>query len=122
MKPIENIETALALEILAYHDKNYLANDLLHNKERSEEMQRLLREALTDFKKQPQKEREYVPPGPIAWDGKCAECCSKNMSVAVLDSKELHKNIYLSFYCKECGHLMVISYKYPDLHHVLKRI
>lgn len=123
MKAIEKIETALALEMLAYH-KNYLANDLLQNKERSEEMQRLLSEALAELKKPPAEGREHIPPGPVAWNGKCAECNSTNFSMTIMDSdfKELHKRIFLSFYCMKCQKLMVVGYKYPDLYHVVKRL
>lgn len=44
--PKEYVEIALALEILAYHNKNYLDSVMCKDKERNEEIQLLLTEAL----------------------------------------------------------------------------
>ena len=44
------IEVALALEVLSYHNKNYLNNAMCDNCKRSEEMQWLLREAVGRIK------------------------------------------------------------------------
>lgn len=45
-KPEEYIEIALALETLAYHNKNYLDSVMCKDKERNEEVRLLLLEAL----------------------------------------------------------------------------
>lgn len=45
-EPMEYIEVALALETLAYHNKNYLCHELCDNKNFSEEIQWLLHRAL----------------------------------------------------------------------------
>ena len=44
--PIECIRVALAIETLAYYDKNYLSNNLHDNKKISQEVQALLIQAL----------------------------------------------------------------------------
>lgn len=44
--PIECIRVALAIETLAYHDKNYLSKNLQDNSKISEEVQALLTKAL----------------------------------------------------------------------------
>ena len=44
--PFDFVEVALALEILAYHNKNYLSKPMCDDCVRSEEMQLLLQEAL----------------------------------------------------------------------------
>ena len=44
--PMDYVRVALALEILAYHHKSYLATPLLSNAGHSEEMQALLTQAL----------------------------------------------------------------------------
>lgn len=45
-EPKEYIEIALALETLAYHNKNYLDSVMINNKKRNEEVRLLLLEAL----------------------------------------------------------------------------
>lgn len=45
-KPEEYIEIALALETLAYHNKNYLDSVMCKDNERNEEVRLLLLEAL----------------------------------------------------------------------------
>lgn len=50
MTALENIEIALAIETLAYHDKNYLDSTIAgSNAKRSEIMQRLLRDAAKEL-------------------------------------------------------------------------
>lgn len=44
--PIDYVRVALALETLAYHNKNYLAPRLANNNAISEELQALLIEAI----------------------------------------------------------------------------
>lgn len=44
--PFDYVEVALALEVLAYHNKNYLSGPMSDDCIRSEEMQLLLTEAL----------------------------------------------------------------------------
>lgn len=44
--PKEYIEIVLALETLAYHNKNYLDSVMIDNKKRNEEVRLLLLEAL----------------------------------------------------------------------------
>ena len=46
-KAKDYIETAVAIELLSYHDENYLSNDLAHNpKKRNETIRELLMSAL----------------------------------------------------------------------------
>ena len=51
MKAIDYIRIALAIETLAYYDKNYLNNILAYNNDKlSETIQSLLKEAEKDLK------------------------------------------------------------------------
>lgn len=50
--PKEYIEIAIALETLAYHNKNYLDSVMCKDKERNEEVRLLLLEALKKMKQQ----------------------------------------------------------------------
>ena len=45
-KPVDYIYTALAVETLAYHNKNYLSKNLQDNSRISEEVQVLLSKAI----------------------------------------------------------------------------
>lgn len=48
--PIDHIEVALAVEILAYHNKNCLDSTLCENSTRSEFLQKELKEAIRCLK------------------------------------------------------------------------
>lgn len=45
-KPIDYVRVALAIETLAYHNKNYLSKNLQDNSKISEEVQALLTKAI----------------------------------------------------------------------------
>lgn len=50
--PMDYVRVALALETLAYHDKNYLPKRLLDNANFSEEIQTLLINAIESYEEQ----------------------------------------------------------------------
>ncbi len=48
--PLDSVEIAHALEVLAYHDMNYLSRPMGDNAQRSAETQRLLRSAAVQMR------------------------------------------------------------------------
>lgn len=109
---IEKIETALAIEKLAYHNKNYLSNDLRNNSKRSEVMQRLLREVLDELKKPLSEKRNRLP---IAWNGKCPGCKKEEFQIVLKPTVEVSEEMRVSVRCYNCGNEMLVKYKCPDL-------